>query len=78
MSGSPIRSRPASSYGHAAPREELRTSQHELDTLLGFDSDAYIGENLKKYEELKEKWANSSMEEWKAGGDGKNWIDQDS
>ncbi|KAF9792353.1 hypothetical protein BJ322DRAFT_1206981 [Thelephora terrestris] len=68
-SGSTIRSRPASSYTHAAPPEQLRTNQHGLDTLMGFDSDAYINENLKKYEELKEKWANSSVEEWKAGGD---------
>jgi hypothetical protein len=51
---------------------QLRANQHELDTLLGLDSDAYINENLKKSEDLKEKWANSSMEEWKAGGQGNN------
>lgn len=38
---------------------------------MGLDSDAYINENLRKYEELKEKWANSSMEEWNAGPRGK-------
>lgn len=69
-SGSAIRSRPAS-YTHAASLGQLGTSQHELDTLLGLDSDAYISENLKKHEDLKEKWANSSIEEWKAGGQGK-------
>lgn len=62
---------PSFSLWHVAPTEQPRTSQHELDTLFGFDSDAYIGENLKEYEELKEKWANSAMEERKAGGDGK-------
>jgi len=56
---------------HAAPPEPLKTKQYELDTLLGLDSDAYIGENLRKYEDLKEKWANSSMEEWNAGAQGK-------
>jgi hypothetical protein len=49
--------------------------QHGLEILLGFDSDAYIGKNLKRYEDMKEKWGNSSMEEWKAGGQGKRQID---
>ncbi|KAF9653056.1 hypothetical protein BDM02DRAFT_3183021 [Thelephora ganbajun] len=64
--GPTVRSR-QSSHPHAAPPEQLRTKQHKLDTLLGLDSDAYIGENLRKYEDLKDKWANSSMEEWNAG-----------
>ena len=63
------RSRPAS-YAHVTPLEQLRTNQHGLDTLLGLDSDAYISENMKKYEDLKEKWANSSMEDWRTGGQG--------
>jgi len=71
MSGSANRSRPPS-YAHAAPPEQFRTKQHELDTLLGLDSDAYINENLGKYEDLKKKWANSSMEEWNGGAQGKS------
>lgn len=70
MSGSAIRSRPTS-YTQVVPLEQLRTNQRELDTLLGLNSDAYISDNLKKYEGLKEKWANSSMEEWRTGGQGK-------
>lgn len=58
------------------PSEQLGSNQRELDVLLGLDSDAYINENLKKYEDVKERWANSSMEEWKAGGQGENWTDQ--
>ena len=46
--------------------------QHELNILLGLDSGAYINENMTKYEDLKQKWVNSSMEEWKAGGQGKD------
>ena len=64
------RSRP-SSHAHTAPPEQLRTKQHELDTLLGLDSDAYINENLRKYEDLRAKWAGSSVEEWNAGTQGK-------
>lgn len=64
------RQRP-SSHVHAAPPEQLRTKQHELDTLLAFDSDAYINDNLRKYEDLRGKWANSSMEEWNTGAQGK-------
>jgi len=58
------------------PSEQLRANQRELDVLLGLDSDAYISENLKKYEDVKEKWANSSMEEWKTGGQGDNRTGQ--
>lgn len=39
---------------------------------MGLDSDAYINENLGKYEDLKKKWENSSMEEWNAGAEGKS------
>ena len=69
MSGSTSRSRP-SSYTHAASPEQFRTKQHGLDVLLGLDADAHVNENLMKYEDLKKKWANSSMEEWNAGAQG--------
>ena len=31
----------------------------------------YINDNLRVYEDLKEKWENSSVEEWNAGVQGK-------
>jgi hypothetical protein len=68
--GSSVRSR-QTPHAHAASPEQLIEKQHELDTLLGLDSDSYISENLRKYEDLKEKWANSSTDEWNAGAQGK-------
>ena len=70
VSGSSFRSRPPA-YAHTASPEQLMEKQHELDTLLGLDSNAYISGNLRKYEDMKEKWANSTTEEWNAGAQGK-------
>jgi hypothetical protein len=43
---------------------------HVLFDLFGQDLDACVGARIEAYEQAKKKWANCSLEEWKAGADG--------
>lgn len=47
-----------------------RENEHALHRLFGQDLEAYIDVNANNYEQSKKKWAECSMEEWRAGADG--------
>ncbi|KIY43812.1 hypothetical protein FISHEDRAFT_77743 [Fistulina hepatica ATCC 64428] len=48
---------------------KARAAPPALDKLLSCDSDSFIAENTEKYEQLANRWASCSYEEWKAGGE---------
>lgn len=45
-----------------------------LDKLLGCDTDAYIEEQMEKYERAVTRWRECSLEEWITGADGKSLV----
>ncbi|KJA25019.1 hypothetical protein HYPSUDRAFT_199946 [Hypholoma sublateritium FD-334 SS-4] len=53
------------SYERAPPRGALSA----LQKLLGTDPDAYVKNHMDNYDEMMLRWANCTVEEWKAGAD---------
>lgn len=54
------------SYEHAPPRG----GSSALEKLLGTDPDAYVKNHMDNYDKMMLRWANCTVEEWKAGADG--------
>ena len=52
-----------------APAADI-PKEHALLQLFGQETDMFINAHLDAYEDAKKKWANCSIDEWKAGADG--------
>ena len=57
---------PASTSAGDIVRED-----HALRRLLGQDLDAYVDAHTEAYEQARKKWTECTIDEWKAGADGK-------
>lgn len=58
---------------HPHPHEQTNgqgQEQMQDSDLNNSNIDAYIAAHLERFEESKRKWADCSVEEWKAGADG--------
>ena len=53
-------------YEQALPRG----GSSVLERLLGTDPDVYVKNHMENYDEMMLRWANCTVEEWKAGADG--------
>ena len=79
---------PASSFVYEGQTHSQDQDQMQLgsqpDAANGFqendlsrsqiDLDAYISAHLEKFEESKRKWADCSLEDWKAGAEGESMV----